>query len=105
MLIVLQLFDFFIYFFFGNFQLNSFAINLLGSEVQSFTPFGQFLQDQNFRLAETVVGIFGIETHGGRILGVLIQNLRKLFGFSTSLRSATQGRAGLVLTFDRFDLP
>ena len=31
--------------------------------------------------------------------------LRKLFGFSTSLRSATQGRAGLVLTFDRFDLP
>lgn len=31
--------------------------------------------------------------------------LRRLFGFSTSLRSATQGRAGLVLTFDRFDLP
>lgn len=31
--------------------------------------------------------------------------LRRLFGFSTSLRSATQGRAGLVLAFDRFDLP
>lgn len=31
--------------------------------------------------------------------------LRRLFGFSTSLRSATQGRAGLMMTFDRFDLP
>lgn len=31
--------------------------------------------------------------------------LRRLFGFSTALRSATQGRAGLVLAFDRFDLP
>ncbi|MDR2055203.1 MAG: elongation factor G [Desulfovibrio sp.] len=31
--------------------------------------------------------------------------LRKLFGFSTALRSATQGRAGLSLAFDRFDKP
>ncbi|MDR2820554.1 MAG: elongation factor G [Desulfovibrio sp.] len=31
--------------------------------------------------------------------------LRQLLGFSTSLRSSTQGRAGLSLTFDRFDLP
>ncbi|MGE4298604.1 MAG: elongation factor G [Desulfovibrionaceae bacterium] len=30
--------------------------------------------------------------------------MRRLFGFSTSLRSATQGRAGLVLTFARFDV-
>ena len=30
--------------------------------------------------------------------------LRALFGFSTSLRSATQGRAGLVMRFARFDL-
>ncbi|MDR2573686.1 MAG: elongation factor G [Desulfovibrio sp.] len=30
--------------------------------------------------------------------------LRKLFGFSTALRSATQGRAGLSLAFDRFDV-
>ena len=29
--------------------------------------------------------------------------MRKLFGFSTSLRSVTQGRAGLMLSFDRFD--
>lgn len=31
--------------------------------------------------------------------------LRQTFGFSTSLRSATQGRAGFSLTFERFDLP
>lgn len=29
--------------------------------------------------------------------------MRRLFGFSTSLRSATQGRAGLLLRFDHFD--
>lgn len=29
--------------------------------------------------------------------------MQKLFGFSTSLRSVTQGRAGLLLRFDRFD--
>ncbi|MDR0466121.1 MAG: elongation factor G, partial [Deltaproteobacteria bacterium] len=31
--------------------------------------------------------------------------MRKLFGFSTSLRSATQGRAGLVMKFEKFDAP
>ncbi len=30
--------------------------------------------------------------------------MRKLFGFSTDLRSATQGRAGLMLKFARFDM-
>ncbi|WP_243366316.1 elongation factor G [Fundidesulfovibrio soli] len=30
--------------------------------------------------------------------------LSRLFGFSTELRSATQGRAGLVMKFERFDL-
>lgn len=29
--------------------------------------------------------------------------MRQLFGFSTSLRSVTQGRAGLVMKFERFD--
>ncbi len=29
--------------------------------------------------------------------------LRSLFGFSTALRSATQGRAGLLMRFERFD--
>ena len=31
--------------------------------------------------------------------------MRQLFGFSTSLRSATQGRAGLSMKFEKFDLP
>ena len=30
--------------------------------------------------------------------------LSKLFGFSTDLRSATQGRAGMVMRFERFDI-
>jgi elongation factor G len=30
--------------------------------------------------------------------------MRQLFGFSTSLRSATQGRAGLIMKFSRFDM-
>lgn len=30
--------------------------------------------------------------------------MRSLFGFSTDLRSATQGRAGMMLTFARFDV-
>lgn len=34
-----------------------------------------------------------------------IAPLRRLFGFSTRLRSATQGRAGFFLTFRTFDLP
>ena len=33
-----------------------------------------------------------------------IAPLSRLFGFSTSLRSATQGRAGLVMRFERFDV-
>ncbi len=46
-----------------------------------------------------------LENHAGRKLLRGTAPLRRLFGFSTSLRSATQGRAGLMLTFDRFDLP
>jgi elongation factor G len=30
--------------------------------------------------------------------------MRRLFGFSTALRSATQGRAGLAVTFKKFDI-
>ncbi len=46
-----------------------------------------------------------LEDNGTRQILSGTAPLRRLFGFSTSLRSATQGRAGLVLTFDRFDLP
>lgn len=46
-----------------------------------------------------------VEDHGSRKLLRGTAPLRRLFGFSTALRSATQGRAGLVLSFARFDLP
>ena len=46
-----------------------------------------------------------MEDHGGRKTLRGTAPLRRLFGFSTSLRSVTQGRTGLVMTFDRFDLP
>ncbi len=41
--------------------------------------------------------------HGIKIIQGLAP-LSKLFGFSTSLRSATQGRAGLMMQFSRFDV-
>ena len=40
----------------------------------------------------------------GRKQVVALAPMRVLFGFSTALRSATQGRAGMMLSFDRFDL-
>ena len=46
-----------------------------------------------------------VEDQSGRKLLRGTAPLRRLFGFSTSLRSATQGRAGLTLSFDRFDAP
>lgn len=59
----------------------------------------------------SAISLFG--TLGGKIdemednsgLKVVLgtASLRKLFGFSTKLRSATQGRAGLVMSFSRFD--
>ncbi|MDR0816886.1 MAG: elongation factor G [Desulfovibrio sp.] len=46
-----------------------------------------------------------LDDHNGQKLLRGSAPLRKLFGFSTALRSATQGRAGLSQTFDRFDAP
>ncbi|GHV00085.1 hypothetical protein [Candidatus Desulfovibrio trichonymphae] len=46
-----------------------------------------------------------LDDHTGQKLLRGSAPLRKLFGFSTALRSATQGRAGLSQTFDRFDAP
>lgn len=65
--------------------------NFLGSAISLFTACGgkvEFLEDQ-----------------GGHKHMRGTAPLRRLFGFSTSLRSATQGRAGLLLAFDRFDVP
>lgn len=43
--------------------------------------------------------------HGGLKILRGVAPLRRLFGFSTALRSTTQGRAGFVMSFDKFDLP
>jgi len=45
-----------------------------------------------------------IERAGQKIMRGLAP-MRQLFGFSTSLRSATQGRAGLIMKFAKFDVP
>ncbi|MDD3683631.1 MAG: elongation factor G [Desulfovibrio desulfuricans] len=65
--------------------------DFLGASITMFTTCGGKVED--------------MEDHGGRKTLRGTAPLRRLFGFSTSLRSATQGRAGLVMTFDRFDLP
>jgi elongation factor G len=41
---------------------------------------------------------------GGQKVVQALAPMRQLFGFSTALRSATQGRAGLTLKFARFDV-
>jgi elongation factor G len=41
---------------------------------------------------------------GGQKTVQALAPLRKMFGFSTALRSATQGRAGLSMSFERFDV-
>lgn len=58
-----------------------------------------------------VVGLLGAKgakiedmaDRGGQKLVRALAPLRRLFGFSTELRSATQGRAGLNMHFERFD--
>jgi len=61
----------------------------------------------------SAISLFG--TRGGKVDNLeeragmkIVQGLAplsRLFGFSTDLRSATQGRAGLVMRFERFDSP
>lgn len=65
--------------------------DFLGPAISLFTAAGGKVED--------------LEDHAGRKLLRGTAPLRRLFGFSTPLRSATQGRAGLMLAFDRFDLP
>jgi len=51
------------------------------------------------------ISLFGnILDHAGLKLVQGLAPLSKLFGFSTDLRSATQGRAGLMMRFERFDV-
>jgi len=59
-----------------------------------------------------VIGLLGAKgakienlfDRGGQKVVQALTPLRRLFGFSTELRSATQGRAGMVMRFARFDL-
>ena len=61
----------------------------LGSAISLFGTLGGKIDEMEDNSGQKVV-------HG-------TASLRKLFGFSTKLRSATQGRAGLVMSFSRFD--
>lgn len=45
------------------------------------------------------------EAGGGQKCVRALAPLGQLFGFSTALRSATQGRAGFTMSFDSFDIP
>lgn len=85
------------------------ALDLAG--VTTLEP----IMNVELSMPETCLGpaisLFG--TRGGKVediqdrAGIKIVRglapLSRLFGFSTDLRSATQGRAGLVMTFERFD--
>lgn len=59
-----------------------------------------------------VIGLFGSKgakidnmfDHAGLKVVQALAPLSHLFGFSTDLRSATQGRAGMVMSFERFDV-
>ena len=61
----------------------------LGSAISLFGTLGGKIDEMEDNSGQKVV-------HG-------TASSRKLFGFSTKLRSATQGRAGLVMSFSRFD--
>ena len=61
----------------------------LGSAISLFGTLGGKIDEMEDNSGQKVV-------HG-------TASLQKLFGFSTKLRSATQGRAGLVMSFSRFD--
>ncbi len=61
----------------------------LGSAISLFGALGGKIDEMEDTSGQKVV-------HG-------TASLRKLFGFSTKLSSATQGRAGLVMSFSRFD--
>lgn len=59
-----------------------------------------------------VIGLLGakgakvedISDRGGAKVVTALASMTKLFGFSTELRSATQGRAGITMQFSKFDI-
>lgn len=64
--------------------------DFIGGVINLFTQVGGKIDD--------------LTDHGGGKLLDGVAPLRKLFGFATALRSASQGRAGFTQTFKAFDL-
>jgi elongation factor G len=65
---------------------------------------GDFVGDVIGLLGSKGAKIENLFDRAGQKVVQALTPLRALFGFSTELRSATQGRAGLVMKFARFDL-
>jgi elongation factor G len=65
---------------------------------------GDFVGDVIGLLGSKAAKIENLFDRGGQKVVQALTPLRSLFGFSTELRSATQGRAGMVMKFARFDI-
>jgi len=64
----------------------------------------QFVGDVAGLLGSSGAKIENMFDRGGVKIVQALAPLRRLFGFSTKLRSATQGRAGMVMKFSKFDV-
>ncbi len=64
----------------------------------------EFVGDAIGLLGSKGAKVENIFDHAGQKTIQALAPMRSLFGFSTALRSATQGRAGLMLKFARFDV-
>ncbi len=70
--------------------------------VEISTP-GEFVGDCVSLLGSKGGQIENMFDHQGQKIIRSLTPLSKMFGFSTDLRSATQGRAGLTMKFEKFD--
>lgn len=70
--------------------------------VEISTP-GEFVGDCVSLLGSKGGQIENMFDHHGQKIIRSLTPLSKMFGFSTDLRSATQGRAGLTMKFEKFD--
>jgi len=64
----------------------------------------EFVGDAISLLGQKGAKVENIIDRGGQKTVQALAPMRQLFGFSTELRSATQGRAGMMLKFARFDV-
>ncbi len=61
---------------------------------------GDMMNDLNSKRAKVV----GVETNDGLQVVKALAPLAEMFGYSTSLRSATQGRANFTMQFEKYDV-